>query len=134
MKPPCKPLILVVDDNDVIRSLVQTILASQDMEIDSASDGDEALAYLQRRRPDVMLLYVRMPRVNGLEVLRQMRADSALHDLRVVMLTAVDDTSVSEEVLRYRLDGYLAKPFHVQDLIHAVRQALTSPATQASSE
>jgi len=134
VEPPSKPLILVVDDNEVIRSLVKTILASQGMEIDSASDGDEALAYLRRRRPDVLLLDVGMPRVDGLEVLRQVRADPALHDLRVVMLTAVANTARFEKVYSHRPDGYLEKPFHVSDLIGAVRQALNSPAAQASPE
>ncbi|HJW84164.1 MAG TPA: response regulator, partial [Anaerolineae bacterium] len=79
MEPPSIPLILVVDDNAVIRTLVKTILASQGMDIDSASDGDEALAYLHRRRPDVVLLDLGMPRVDGLEVLRHVRGDPALH-------------------------------------------------------
>ena len=124
MKPPSKPLILVVDDNEVIRTLVKTILASQGMDIDSARDGDEALTYLHRLRPDVMLLDLGMPRVDGLEVLRQVRADPTLHDLRVVLLTAIANTTRFEEVHSYRPDGYLEKPFRVNDLVNAVKRAL----------
>ena len=120
-----KPHILVVDDNTTIRNLVSTILGAHGMEVAAVTDGDEALDYIQTRRPDVMLLDLSMPRVDGLEVLRQVRAHPTLHDLRVVMLTAVANTPRFQELHAYRPDGYLEKPFHINDLIDQVRRALT---------
>ncbi len=121
-----KPHILVVEDNVTIRNLVATILGTQGMDVTAVADGDEALAYIQAHRPDVMLLDLSMPRVDGLEVLRQVRAHPTLHDLRVVMLTAVANTPRFQELYAYRPDGYLEKPFRINDLIDAVKRALAS--------
>jgi CheY-like chemotaxis protein len=119
-----KPLILVVDDNETIRNLVSMILDGQNMEVALASDGDEALAYIETRRPDVMLLDLSMPRVDGLTVLRSVRSHPTLHDLCVVMLTAVAHTPRFQDVYTYKPDGYLEKPFRVHELVNQVKQAL----------
>ncbi|HLF27812.1 MAG TPA: response regulator [Anaerolineae bacterium] len=124
MESSGKPLILVVDDNLTIRNLVATILSAHNMEVVSVADGDEALAYLEKRRPDVVLLDLAMPRVDGLEVLRQVRAHPTLYDIRIVMLTAVANTARFKEVHAYKPDGYLEKPFRINDLIDQVKQAL----------
>jgi chemosensory pili system protein ChpA (sensor histidine kinase/response regulator) len=119
-----KPLILVVDDNETIRNLVSMILNSQDMDVATVTDGDEALAYIEERRPDVMLLDLSMPRLDGLSVLRAVRGHPTLHDLRVVMLTAVANAPRFQEVYDYNPDGYLEKPFRVNELIHQIRLVL----------
>lgn len=119
-----RPLILVVDDNDTIRNLVATILGSQDMDVALASDGEEALTFIEQRRPDVMLLDLSMPRVDGLEVLRRVRTHPTLNDLRIVMLTAVASAPRFQEAFSFHPDGYLEKPFRVNDLIGQIRQAL----------
>lgn len=120
-----KPLILVVDDNETIRNLVATILSMHDMEVASATDGDEALVFIEQRRPDVMLLDLSMPRVDGLEVLRQVRAHPVLNDLRIVMLTAVANAPRFQEVHAYKPDGYLEKPFRINDLINLIQQVMS---------
>ncbi len=125
-----KPLILVVDDNATIRNLVATILAAHDMEVVPASDGEEALAYLEGRRPDLMLLDLAMPHLDGLEVLRRVRSHPALCDMRVVMLTAVANTARFKEVHSFRPDGYLEKPFRINDLVDQVKRALAQPETK----
>ena len=119
-----KPLILVVDDNATIRNLLAAILGGQDMDVAAVKDGDEALAYIEKRRPDLMLLDLSMPRVDGIEVLRRVRAHPRLHNLRVVMLTAIASTPRFQEVHQYRPDGFIEKPFRVNDLIDQVRRAL----------
>jgi len=124
VEPRDKPLILVVDDNETIRKLVATILVGYDMEVAAVTDGDEALEYIEKRRPDVMLLDLSMPRVDGLHVLRSVRAHPTLHDLSVVLLTAVANTPRFQEVHAHRPDGYLEKPFHVTDLVDQVKRAL----------
>lgn len=126
MEPPNKPLILVVDDNETIRKLVRTILGEYNMDVVAVNDGDEALDFLQKRRPDAMLLDLSMPRVDGLEVLRQVRAHASLHDLYVIMLTAVANTTRFEEVHSYHPDGYLEKPFRVNDLVTQVQRAISN--------
>jgi len=127
LEPHTKPLILVVDDNETIRKLVSTILVTYDMDVTSVGDGEQALEYLQTRRPDLMLLDVSMPHLDGVEVLRQVRAHPSLHDLNVIMLTAVANSARFDEVHAYKPNGYLEKPFRINDLIGAVRKALSRP-------
>ena len=119
-----RPHILVVDDNATIRNLVTTILGGQDMEVAAVADGDEALAYLERRRPDVMLLDLSMQRVDGLEVLRRVRVHPRLNDLRVIILTAVANSPRFQEIRHYHPDGYVEKPFRIGDLIGEVKRLL----------
>ena len=128
MEPQSKPLVLVVDDNETIRNLVSTILGTFNMEVACVTDGDEALAYLETRRPDVMLLDLTMQRVDGIEVLRRVRAHPTLHDLVIVMLTAVASTARYDEVQSYNPAGFLEKPFRVNDLVGAIEKALKRPA------
>jgi CheY-like chemotaxis protein len=96
------------------------------MEVAAVTDGDEALAYIEQRRPDIMLLDLAMPRVDGLEVLRQVRVHPRLNDLRVIILTAVANTSRFQEIQHYHPDGYIEKPFHIGDLIGEVQRLLAS--------
>lgn len=119
-----KPLILVVDDNATIRNLVSTILGGHNMEVAAAADGDEALAYIESRRPDLVLLDLSMPRVDGLEVLQHIRAHPTLHDLCVVMLTAVASSPRFREVHAHQPNGFLEKPFRINDLVNQVNQSL----------
>src|SRR3972149_930812 len=119
-----KPLILIVDDNATIRNLVATILGEQDMEIVALADGDEALAFVETRRPDLMLLDLSMPRVDGLEVLKRIRAHPALHDLLILMLTAVASTPRYQEIYAHKPDGFIEKPFRMNDLIQQVKQTM----------
>ena len=123
-----RPLILVVDDNATIRNLVTTILSGHNMEVATVTDGDEALAYVETRRPDLVLLDLSMPRVDGLEVLRRIRAHPTLHDLRVVMLTAVANSPRFQEVREHRPDGFVEKPFRISDLVDQVTQSLSRTA------
>jgi CheY-like chemotaxis protein len=124
MESTRRPHILVVDDNLTIRNLVATILGEQGMEVAAASDGREALAYLERRRPDLMLLDLSMPHIDGLEVLRRIREHPTLRDLRIVMLTAAASTPRFKEVNVYQPDGYVEKPFRINDLVDQVKRAL----------
>ena len=119
-----RPLILVVDDNATIRNLVTTILSGQGMDVATVSDGDEALTFLEARQPDLMLLDLSMPRLDGLEVLKRVRAHPILSRLRVVMLTAVASTPRYQEVHAHKPDGFIEKPFRINDLIDQVKRSL----------
>jgi CheY-like chemotaxis protein len=79
------PLVLVADDDDDILLLVTTRLRRDGFEVVSARDGDEALALAREQRPDVAVLDIGMPGLDGLEVLERIRADDELRDMRVVL-------------------------------------------------
>lgn len=124
MEQEKKPLILAVDDNEAIRQLVEMVLSEYGMDVVTASDGDIALEFMKERRPNVLLLDLSMPRVNGTEVLRQVRADPILKDLCVILLTAVANTARFKDVQQHRPDGFLEKPFHIKQLVEIVQKAL----------
>jgi DNA-binding response OmpR family regulator len=96
-----------------------------------ARDGDEALAMLQRERPRLVLLDVMMPKKTGFEVCQALRADEALKDTLVLMLTAKGrDTDVAKG-LGVGADAYMTKPFSTKDLVQKVRALLAAPPAAA---
>ena len=96
--------VLVVDDEPVIRALVVASLAT-DCKVSAAADGRDALIALHSERPDIVLLDVTLPGMSGAEVLRQIRADTGLQGLPVLLLTGLEPPAELEP------DGVVLKPF-----------------------
>lgn len=115
------PLVLVADDDDDILLLVTTRLSRDGFEVVSARDGNEALALARDRRPQVAVLDIGMPGLDGLEVLGQIRADDALRDMRVVLLTAKAQESDVRRGYTSGADLYVRKPFSPAELSARVR-------------
>jgi CheY-like chemotaxis protein len=103
--------ILVVDDDDDIRSLLRAMLERGSHRVFEATDGEEALAVIGRTTPDLILLDVNMPDLDGPEVCRRVKADPATRDLPVVVLTAAVQEENRRRCLDAGADGYLTKPF-----------------------
>jgi two-component system OmpR family response regulator len=116
--------ILVADDNDEIRQLLETIMSSEGHKVVSASNGQEALDMMLAHAPDVLILDVMMPVMDGYSVLREMKAAGMRDSTKVLVLTA--KTSEQDWVRGYKLgaDQYLTKPFEVDDLVTAVQGML----------
>jgi PAS domain S-box-containing protein len=108
--------ILVADDNPAGRELVRESLAAHVSSIVEASNGREALAKIREARPDLVLLDIQMPEMDGYAVLREIRGDPALRDLRVVALTAFAMQGDRERALQAGFDDYLTKPISVATL------------------
>ncbi|MCL6521417.1 MAG: response regulator [Firmicutes bacterium] len=107
-------VVLAVDDKPYIRQLLATDLGLQGYTVLEAADGAEALELAARRRPDVVLLDLLMPGLDGYEVLRRLRADPATADLPVIILSARTELDGPPEVPGAQ--GYLVKPFDLDDL------------------
>lgn len=103
--------ILVVDDEPPILDLVRFTLEDAEVRVVEASDGVEALALARRLRPDLILLDVHMPRLDGLEACRQIRRDPALAQTPIVMLTAAGQEADRARGREAGADEYLTKPF-----------------------
>lgn len=120
MTEPSKPLVLLVDDTPANINLLVTLLeASYDLAI--AGNGTEALAMVQETPPDLILLDVMMPDIDGYEVCRRLKEDVATHRIPVIFLTARTDT---EDIVRgFDVGGvdYVAKPFRPAELEARVR-------------
>src|SRR5437879_5807442 len=118
--------ILVVDDDAQICRLVELNLTRAGYAVTTASDGEEALAKIGEARPDLVVLDVMMPRMDGFEALKRIKMDPGTEDLRVIMLTArAQDEDVFEGYGR-GAHWYLPKPFEPEELLTAVRIALTA--------
>jgi DNA-binding response OmpR family regulator len=115
-------LVLVADDDDDILLLVTTRLRRDGFEVISARNGEEALALAQERRPDVAVLDIGMPKLDGLEVLARMRADETLKGMRVLLLTAKAQESDIRRGYEVGADAYVRKPFSPSDLSARVRE------------
>jgi DNA-binding response OmpR family regulator len=115
-------LVLVADDDDDILLLVTTRLRRDGFEVIFARNGEEALALAQERRPDVAVLDIGMPKLDGLEVLQRIRADDALKGVRVLLLTAKAQESDVRRGYDTGADAYVRKPFSPSDLSARVRE------------
>ncbi|MGY1723022.1 ATP-binding protein [Blastococcus sp. SYSU DS0533] len=122
--------VLVVDDNADMRSYLTRLLRPF-WAVRTAADGEEALAAVAARRPALVLTDVMMPRVDGFELLRALRADPATRDVPVIVLTARAGQEASVEGLEAGADDYLAKPFRAAELLARVRVALERAAGRA---
>lgn len=114
--------ILVVDDDRAVRESLRRSLAFNGYQVDLATDGQAALDFVQSTRPDAMVLDVMMPRLDGLEVCRRMRAGG--DDLPILVLTARDAVSDRVSGLDAGADDYLPKPFALEELLARLRALL----------
>ncbi|MGH8059875.1 MAG: response regulator, partial [Candidatus Entotheonellia bacterium] len=105
--PPC---LLIVDDQPMNLDILQTRLAVHGYEIVTAMDGEEALAIVRAKQPDLILLDVMMPKMDGIEACRQLKADPSLPFIPVIMVTAKADSKDIVAGLEAGADEYLTKP------------------------
>jgi serine phosphatase RsbU (regulator of sigma subunit) len=118
------PLILIVDDNPANVEIFQARLAANNYEIITASDGEEGLALAKDRLPDLILLDIMMPKMDGIEVCRHLRADSALPFMPIIMVTAKTDSKDVVAGLEAGADEYLTKPVDHAALVARVKSML----------
>ncbi len=122
--PPIK--ILVCDDERHIVRLIQVNLERQGWQVITAYDGKEGLEKVLSEKPDLMVLDVMMPYMDGFEVLKSLRKDPATEKLPVIMLTAKAQDKDVFEGYHYGADMYLTKPFNPKELVSFVNRIVQS--------
>jgi DNA-binding response OmpR family regulator len=119
-----RPFVLIAEDDEDILELVAVLLEEQGYEIARASDGQEALGLISARRPDLAVLDVRMPKLDGFEVSRRIRESGDTRELPVILLTAL----VRDEDVELGFDAgatdYLKKPFSPDELVSRIETIL----------
>lgn len=109
--------VLVVDDDAGVRQMIADALAAEHYQVQAAQDGREAIAQAKRQRPDLILLDVNMPQVDGWEVLESLRATAGRQTPVVVMTAGFE---AQDRALATGAQGYLGKPFELDDLLSIV--------------
>jgi len=119
-----KPYVLVVDDEADLLTLVRYNLERDGFEVGEAVDGEEAMAMIAERRPDLVLLDWMLPQFSGIEVCRRVRRSAHTQNLPIIMLTARGEESDRVRGLDYGADDYIVKPFSPSELVARVRAVL----------
>lgn len=118
------PRVLVVDDEPDFIELLREFLTVKGYEVIAASNGEEALRKVKEDRPHLILLDVRMPKMNGLEVLRQVREID--HEVGVIMVTAVNEEETGRQALKLGAFDYITKPLDLKYLERSLWYKITT--------
>ncbi|WGM48917.1 putative cyclic di-GMP phosphodiesterase [Brevundimonas sp. NIBR10] len=124
--------ILFVDDDPILREFAQVNLASAAAEVDVAADGIEALDMLSRRRYDLLLVDLEMPRMNGFELLARLRSDPETAHLPVIVETGREDVDAIDRAFRAGATAFVTKPMNWRLLSYQLRFTLRAARAEAA--
>lgn len=116
--------LLVIDDAEDNCSFLKHKLEKSGYRVEVATDGQEALFVLNRRRIDMVLLDLIMPVMNGFTVLEKMRANEKLASIPVVIMSSIDDEDTARDCLEFGASKYIYKPFDMRDVLGTIQACL----------
>ena len=116
--------ILVVEDHADNRQIIRDMLAVTDYEITEAESGEEALAAIAKQRPDLILMDIQLPTMDGYEATRRIKADDSLRSIPIVAVTSYALTGEEKKARAAGCDDYVPKPFSPRELLAKIRQHL----------
>ena len=118
-----KKILLVDDEPNVVKSLA-FVLRKEGYDVSSASNGEDAMTMIQEAKPNLMFLDVMMPRKNGYEVCQEVKSNSSLSDIHIIMLTAKGQEADKERGLNAGADEFMTKPFSPMVVVDRVKELL----------
>jgi len=125
-------MVMIVDDSVTVRKVTTRLMERQGWEVKTAKDGVDAMEQLQDIFPDVVLLDIEMPKMDGFGVLKAIRRDERLKDLPIIMITSRTGEKHKREALELGVNRYLGKPFHEANLLSTIEEVISAtPASQA---
>ena len=117
--------ILVADDDPIFLQFTRSLLEDRGYEVVTAEDGEQALAVVRRERPDLVVTDLVMPYKNGLEIIREIRAESTLRHIPVIVISMKDREVDIVQGLEEGADDYVVKPVHALELAARVKKLLS---------
>jgi chemosensory pili system protein ChpA (sensor histidine kinase/response regulator) len=120
-------LVMVVDDSITVRKVTTRLLERQGFEVLTAKDGIDAMGAMQDRLPDMMLLDIEMPRMDGFELASHMRNDERLRHIPITMITSRTGDKHRERARQIGIDHYLGKPYQEHELLETINRLVGLP-------
>lgn len=121
-----KKIILVVEDDSSYRRILKEKLESEDFEVLSAENGEEGMSMALKHHPDLIILDMVMPQMNGLEVIKNLRTDPWGRNAKIIILTVLEDSQkVAEAVANEAFDYYVKTEIKVEDLVGRIKEKLS---------
>jgi chemosensory pili system protein ChpA (sensor histidine kinase/response regulator) len=127
-----RPLVMVVDDSITMRKVTGRVLERHEYEVHTAKDGLDALEKLHERVPDLMLLDIEMPRMDGFELAEAMKADPRLRNVPIIMITSRTGDKHRQRAFDIGVDRYLGKPYQEVELLAQISEVLEQRATESA--
>jgi two-component system cell cycle response regulator DivK len=122
-------LVLIVEDNDKNMKLVRDVLQAKGYQTLEAGTGEDGIRLAQERHPDLVLMDIRLPGINGIQTLAALRADPGTRNIPVIAVTASVMQQDRKQITDAGFDGYVGKPIALQELLSAVAKAIGSIGT-----
>jgi two-component system cell cycle response regulator DivK len=117
--------ILVVEDHEDNRQIIRDLLSATDYEIIEADSGEQALESAAKQRPDLILIDIQLPGIDGYEATRRIKADPALRSIPIIAVTSYALSGEEQKARAAGCDEYVAKPYSPRQLLAKIRQYLT---------
>ena len=118
-----KSRILICDDEDALRTILSSELAGAGYEVATAADGEEGVTEVKNRKFDLVLLDIKMPKMDGFEVLKYIKKDHP--GVKVIMLTGFADLKNAIESKKYGAEDFVSKPYDLVDLLTTIERVLS---------
>jgi len=116
--------VLIVEDDDNIATALEYVISREGLDQDRVGNGADAVRRIRDLRPDLVLLDVMLPEVSGYEICRTVRQDTSLGNVKILMMTARGSTTERRKGLALGADGFISKPFELNELRNEVRRLL----------
>ena len=118
--------ILIVDDEPNIVFAMELLMKKEGYEVHAVDEGEKVFSAIREFRPELILLDVMLPKIDGYEVCQRIRADAALKDIRIIMITAKGRDVEKEKGLALGADYYISKPFSTREVVMKVKEILAA--------
>jgi chemosensory pili system protein ChpA (sensor histidine kinase/response regulator) len=119
------PLVLIVDDSLTIRKVTSRLMVREGYTVETARDGFEALQAVNERRPDIILLDIEMPKMDGFEFAKLMKGDAKTRSIPIIMITSRTADKHRMRARELGIDAYLGKPYQEEELLETIQKSLT---------